>query len=273
MTRPGYGFGQDSGTAAAAVGRQSGGGASRPNRLQLPHMIKPLARSVASRLFPTYMKERAELAFWRKRKQAEGDLDNAHYQQIYTTWLGLRPEDFDGKSILDIGCGPRGSLEWAAGAGRRVGLDPLADEYLRLGADKHAMTYVSSGSEKMPFGDAEFDVVCSINSLDHVEDVDASLAEIARVCRPGGLLLLVTEVNHKPTTTEPHSFSWDIAGRLCPPFAVDFERRYEVVTHELWNNVRENHVWNTSDATDRPGLLFARLRKSGNPADQDGGAA
>jgi len=54
---------------------------------------------------------------------------------------------------LDIGCGPRGSLEWADMTKERYGLDPLANEYLKLGADKHKMKYVASGAEKIPFED------------------------------------------------------------------------------------------------------------------------
>jgi hypothetical protein len=43
---------------------------------------------------------------------------------------------FKGKKFLDIGCGPRGSLEWASQATTRVCADPLAVQYGKLGADK-----------------------------------------------------------------------------------------------------------------------------------------
>ena len=105
--------------------------------------------------------------------------------------------------MLDIGCGPRGSLELADTALERVGLDPLAKEYLKLGDASHMMTYVASRSESIPFADGYFDIVCSFNSFDHVADLKRTIiAEIVRVVKPGGLFLLLSEVNHAPTKTE-----------------------------------------------------------------------
>src|SRR5690554_1767232 len=89
-------------------------------------------------------------------------------------------------------------------ARRRIGLDPLADDYLRLGADDHAMEYISAPSEDVPLEDASCDSVFSFNSLDHVEDVERMIGEIKRITRPGGRFLLLVEVNHPPTACEPH---------------------------------------------------------------------
>jgi ubiquinone/menaquinone biosynthesis C-methylase UbiE len=41
------------------------------------------------------------------------------------------------------------------------------------------------GAGQIPFPDAYFDVVCSLNSLDHVDDFDKVAAEIIRVLAPG----------------------------------------------------------------------------------------
>jgi len=144
-----------------------------------------------------------ELAYWQRRKRKERHLKNDHYQQHYTDLFGLTTEDYRNKKVLDIGCGPRGSLEWADVAAERYGLDPLANEYLKLGAGKHKMSYVSAPSEAIPFADGYFDIVASFNSLDHVDDLDRTSAEIGRVTKPGGRFLLVVEINHPPTPTEP----------------------------------------------------------------------
>ncbi len=77
-------------------------------------------------------------------------------------FFGLPLELYDGKRVLDLGCGPRGSLEWAERAAERVGLDPLADEYQRLHSREHAMTYVAAPAEAIPFPDSHFDVVSTI---------------------------------------------------------------------------------------------------------------
>ncbi len=117
---------------------------------------------------------------------AEGELRGDHYGGLFTGLVGVEPNFYAGKDVLDIGCGPRGSLNWAEMARRRVGLDPLAEDYRELGIDSHPMEYVAAAAEEMPFDDASFDVITSFNSLDHVEDLDRTIAEIKRVLRPGG---------------------------------------------------------------------------------------
>ena len=169
----------------------------------------------------------AELSYWQQRKAAEGELVNEGYRFFYTTHFGL-PEGFHrGLRMLDVGCGPRGSLEWADGAARRVGLDPLAAAYAELGTAEHAMEYVAAGAESMPFADASFDVVSTINSLDHVDDLDRVIAELKRVVAPGGTLLLITDVNHDPTPCEPQVFGWDVVERFAPEFSLVEERHFE----------------------------------------------
>lgn len=144
-----------------------------------------------------------ELKYWKGRYREEGDLKHDHYEQFYTTVFAFAHEFYKGKRILDIGCGPRGSLEWADWAAERIGLDPLAEEYLRLGADKHKMVYVKAPSDKIPFSKGYFDVVTSFNSLDHVDNLERTIQEIIRVTKSGGVFLLIVEINHPPTLTEP----------------------------------------------------------------------
>jgi hypothetical protein len=85
-----------------------------------------LAEAVEEHTFPVRHKERHEMEYWKSRVAAEGRLKNGHYLELYTSHFGLEPEFYRGKRILDIGCGPRGSLEWADMAAERIGLDPLA---------------------------------------------------------------------------------------------------------------------------------------------------
>src|SRR5690349_15969345 len=99
-----------------------------------------LFRSAANFALRTFMpeafKERHELTFWRKKYREEGGrLGNSHYEHFYTVFFGLDRAFYVGKRIVDIGCGPRGSLEWADMAAERVGIDSLAKEYRKLGTD------------------------------------------------------------------------------------------------------------------------------------------
>ena len=128
---------------------------------------------------------------------------------------------------MDIGCGPRGSLEWADNTKERIGLDPLAKKYLKLGANQHAMKYVIGTSEDIPFSNNCFDIITSLNSLDHVEDVDKSIQEITRVLKTGGLFLLIVDIHDQATLTEPSAFSWDIMEKIKQDFEVVLEHHYE----------------------------------------------
>ena len=169
----------------------------------------------------------AEFEFWRKtREDAGGTLQNGHYEQLFTDQFGLNREFFAGKRILDIGCGPRGSLEWATEAAGRVGLDPLVDRYRDLGIDEHAMEYCLAPAESIPFPDETFDVVSSLNSLDHVDNLHDTLGEITRVLVPGGSFLVEVEFGHRPTQTEPIEIPRDFAESLQPTFQVLLNRRF-----------------------------------------------
>lgn len=170
-------------------------------------MINQLISPPLEKFAPIWWKERHELKYWKKRKAEEKHLSNAYYKPFYTDHFGLNEDYYTDKVILDIGCGPRGSLEWAHAAKRRIGLDPLADKYLKLGAATHDMEYMKSGSESIPLPDSYCDVVCSFNSLDHVHDVKETAAEIKRILNPQGIFLLLVEVNHKATTCEPHELT------------------------------------------------------------------
>ena len=76
--------------------------------------------------------------------RTEGSLANTHFKYFYTAHFGLTDGDYAGKFVADIGCGPRGTLEWATMASRRVGVDPLANGYVRLGASRHKMEYINT---------------------------------------------------------------------------------------------------------------------------------
>jgi len=178
-------------------------------------------------VFPLAWKRFSELRFWKKllRNEWGGRLINDWYEDLYTEVYCLRREDYAGKRILDIGCGPAGSLEWADMTAQRVGLDPLVPSYLKLGADQHKMEYIASGAEHIPFSDGYFDFVSSLNSLDHVDNLDATIREIKRVVKKGGFFLLSVEIDHPPTSTEPIYIDDLALQKFAPEFEVVSEFR------------------------------------------------
>lgn len=208
---------------------------------QLKRPLSFLLSRIGRGIMPTAWKQANELHYWRRRKNTEGILSNAHYKHFYTTHFGLAESFYENKVILDIGCGPRGSLEWADMASRRIGLDPLAAEYRKLGADLHQMEYISSPAETIPLGDSACDVVFSFNSLDHVESVERVVAEIKRIVRVGGLFLLLVEINHPPTSCEPHELNpGELLRLLEPEFICGELRVYEPVAPGIYESIQAN---------------------------------
>ncbi len=111
--------------------------------------------------------------------------------------LGVRPGD----RLLDLGCGfGRHAFEAARRGARVVGLDAGADEVARVrdtfGAMVHAGELapaaqagaVQGDALRLPFADGTFDRVIASEVLEHIPDDTASMAELARVLRPGGTM-------------------------------------------------------------------------------------
>jgi SAM-dependent methyltransferase len=110
--------------------------------------------------------------------------------------LQLQP----GESLLDVGSGPGlfaiDAAASVAPGGRVAGVDVSPDmvataETVRA-ESPHAnlIVFHEAHAGSLPFDDASFDAAVSIQVLEYVEDVDAALAEIHRVLRPGGRCLI-----------------------------------------------------------------------------------
>ena len=208
----------------------------------------------------TAVKERAELWYWRRNlRRSRGAFYNRHFERVFTNTFDLPASQFEGKRMLDIGCGPVGTLEWAGGAAERVGVDPLASRYLALNRGLQAMRYVEAPAERLPFKDGHFDIVSIFNALDHVEDTIAACREAVRVLRPGGDLLVIVEINHAPTVTEPHTLRADVLERF-PGCAVVRSRACAINGHhDVYGSIFENRA---PAADDAPSILCARLLKA-----------
>jgi 2-polyprenyl-3-methyl-5-hydroxy-6-metoxy-1,4-benzoquinol methylase len=218
------------------------------------------ALAYTPKFLQTYIKETVELMFWRRElARSNGNFYNGHFQKFFTDLFNLKKEYFDNKKMLDVGCGPLGSLEWATGAAERVGADPLADKYQKLNKGTHSMQYVKAASEALPFADEAYDVVSMFNALDHVEDADATIREVQRVLARGGDLLLICEIDHEPTLTEPQTLKEDVLEKFDACRLV-MKRIFAInADHNIYASIGQARA--RASGQD-PGILCAHLVKN-----------
>lgn len=200
--------------------------------------------------------------YWRKRRDSEGELSADHYVHFYTSHFDITTDEYEGKVIADIGCGPRGSLEWADMAKRRIGIDPLADQYATLRSTKHKMEYICAGSEEIPLETDCCDAVFSFNSLDHVDSVEKAVREIKRLTKPGGLFLLIIDVNHTPNACEPHRLSpQKLVDLLAPEFSLLTCENFVPTQTNCYQSILNGKTFEDKFQDSQEGFFTAKFRK------------
>jgi 2-polyprenyl-6-hydroxyphenyl methylase / 3-demethylubiquinone-9 3-methyltransferase len=108
--------------------------------------------------------------------------------------LGRTPASLE---LLDVGCGGGLLAEEFADLGCRVTGVDRSMPTLAV-ARKHAkdsaldIRYERGSAEALPFDAARFDIVCCCDVLEHVDDVERVVGEIARVLKPGGIFFFDT---------------------------------------------------------------------------------
>jgi ubiquinone/menaquinone biosynthesis C-methylase UbiE len=201
-----------------------------------------------------------EFLFWKFVKAKEKNLTNYHYENFFTSYFNLEKEFYKNKSVLDIGCGPRGTLEWIDNPLYRIGLDPLADKYIELGIGKHKMNYIKAYGESIPLKNNSFDIITSFNSLDHVSNPNKVINEVKRILMPGGLFLLITDVHDSPMLCEPSLIAWNFLDQFIRFFSIIEVNHYE--GNNMWKSLRQGIEFNHLDKTKRNGILTAKLKKN-----------
>ena len=127
-----------------------------------------------------------------------------------------KPETSPESVILDIGCGPYDCI--SAIPGVHIFLDDIMDLYVgEIGAKLNGAR-ICARTELMPLADESIDLLYSVNMIDHVDDMPATLAEMHRVMKPGGRVLMQTYFNSHPLLdTEPGVFDGHFATHYVAP--------------------------------------------------------
>ncbi len=120
--------------------------------------------------------------------------------------------------VLDVGCG-----EADMHAALRVQASVLAGCDVHAGDIARAQKaapgrargeYHVADAASLPWEKHSFDVVLCLEAIEHVADLSAVLAEVARVLRPGGTLVLTCPNANFPITYDP--LHWLVGRRVLP---------------------------------------------------------
>jgi SAM-dependent methyltransferase len=125
------------------------------------------------------------------------------WNEAFTGFLEetLRPRP--GKRLLDVGCGT-GTAEVSLARLRLsqmqlFGVDLIIDRVLEASKATRGMNarvgYAAADACRLPFAANVFDSTYCVAVLQHIRDLQSALAELARVTRPGGRLLVVEPDN------------------------------------------------------------------------------
>lgn len=105
--------------------------------------------------------------------------------------LNIKP----GTRLLDVGCGAGQLALIAARAGAQVTGCDIATNWLekaqaRADAEGLQITFEEGDAESLPYKDGQFDAVVSLIGAMFAPSPDLVAAELARVCRPGGMIAM-----------------------------------------------------------------------------------
>lgn len=123
-------------------------------------------------------------------REGEGTLIDTEHRARY--WWASRV--VAGRDVLDAGCGVGYGIEILASGGAvavsGVDVDPDAVGEAEGRFGESATAIVEGDLQDLPFDDDSFDAVVCFEAIEHVEDGGRALAELRRVLRPDGLLLV-----------------------------------------------------------------------------------
>jgi len=128
------------------------------------------------------------------------------YREYLRTFLEIS-NSFPESVVVDVGCGPVGIIT-VLEAKEKIGIDPLIDEYKKRFDMEPDVRYINAKGEEIPLQDGYADVVFCVNTLNHVQNPDKVLSEIARILKPKGRLYFDVHDNLL-SIGHPHLFTME----------------------------------------------------------------
>lgn len=125
-----------------------------------------------------------EFSSWYERER-----DHGYHALVDRLELDALAPFLPGARVLEAGCGT-GLLLAHARRDARLALGVDLSRGMLGHARRKGLGVAQATIERLPFSDRSFDVVYSFKVLAHVVQIEAALAELSRVVRPGGTMVL-----------------------------------------------------------------------------------
>ena len=159
--------------------------------------------------------------------------------------LGVSPEDFRDKTVLEVGCGTGDYTLWYAanGASSVTGID-LSDGSLSAAREKaeqnqvRNIKFLKQDALNLDLADDSFDYTYSVGVLHHTGDPYKGFREMVRVTKPGGVTIISLYTKYGRFFTSLRQRICKFLGgedleartrwgeRLFPRFTQKFNQRY-----------------------------------------------
>lgn len=181
-----------------------------------------------------------------KRYDLTNDVISLGQDRRWRTATIRAVDAWPGETVLDLAAGTGTSSEPFDAAGVRVVPCDFSVGMLQVGKDRRPdLPFTAGDATRLPFADASFDAVTISFGLRNVVDTERALAEMLRVTKPGGRLV-VCEFS-RPTWAPFRTVYTEYLMRALPPVARAVSKEPDAYVY-LAESIRE---WPDQDALGR----------------------
>jgi len=106
-------------------------------------------------------------------------------------------EDVSDVAMIEIGCGNGSVLQFLANKGMNIEGADLFLEALQFCRKRTGVPLYQLNALNTPFADEQYDVVGLFDVIEHIDDDEAVLREMYRICKPGGRIILTVPANKR----------------------------------------------------------------------------
>jgi 2-polyprenyl-3-methyl-5-hydroxy-6-metoxy-1,4-benzoquinol methylase len=168
-----------------------------------------------------------------------------------------------GKRVLDVACGEGyGSALMAEVAASVTGVDVARDAITHAQhayAGRTNLAFVEASCAALPLEDAQFDVVVSFETIEHIHEQDAFLDGVRRVLKPDGLLIISSPNKAEYSDARGYTNEFHVKELYRDELATMLAARF---THTSWYSQRNGFY-----------SLIEREHPAGNPLEHPSNAS